>query len=50
MHTVYATLSPFWEVELRAGEFSKGPVGGAIFVALYLLLIFRVEQLVTSTI
>ena len=28
----------------------KGPVGGAIFVASYLLLIFRVEQLVTSTI
>ena len=28
----------------------QGPVGGAIFVASYLLLIFRVEQLVTSTI
>ena len=31
-------------------ETCKGPVGGAIFVASYLLLIFRVEQLVTSTI
>ena len=31
-------------------SFNQGPVGGAIFVASYLLLIFRVEQLVTSTI
>ena len=31
-------------------DLDKGPVGEAIFVASYLLLIFRVEQLVTSTI